>query len=196
MPKHTRTQNEKWLPVVGHEGVYEISDAGRVKSLARVDARGRNRLKERFLSPSEGVGGYLRVNLRKGGRQTKKLVHRLVLEAFVGPCPPGKECRHMDGNPKNSRVENLKWGTKSENALDRTIHGTDPQARRTHCPRGHALVSPNLVAWAAKNGRRTCLACDRARSRVQKNPHLKPEFQQVSDKYLEQILKRQMELFG
>jgi hypothetical protein len=46
----------------------------------------------------------------------------MVLEAFVGPCPPGMECRHLNGVPFDNRVENLTWGTASENLADRKRH--------------------------------------------------------------------------
>jgi hypothetical protein len=51
-------------------------------------------------------------------------LHRLILLAFVGPCPPGKECCHYDGDPANNRLENLRWDTRKSNAADRTRHGT------------------------------------------------------------------------
>jgi len=56
----------------------------------------------------------------------KRWVHRIVLEAFCGECPSGMECRHLDGNPLNNQLKNLKWGTKKENTNDRRIHGTLP----------------------------------------------------------------------
>lgn len=54
-----------------------------------------------------------------------KILHRLVLNTFIGQCPPEKrECRHLDGNPKNNSVKNLKWGTAKENQRDRLRHNT------------------------------------------------------------------------
>lgn len=67
------------------------------------------------------------LHIREGGRCKgyPRLVHRLVLEAFVGPCPEGMECRHFpDRNPRNNRRENLRWGTPVENAHDQVVHGT------------------------------------------------------------------------
>ncbi len=66
------------------------------------------------------TGGYRRVSIR--GKSKK--VHTLVLEAFVGPRPPGMECRHLDGNPQNAARENLVWGTPKENTRDHFRHGT------------------------------------------------------------------------
>jgi len=51
-------------------------------------------------------------------------VHALVLTAFVGPCPPGKQCRHLDGNKANNKLDNLVWGTCVEQSEDRARHGT------------------------------------------------------------------------
>lgn len=72
--------------------------------------------------------GYVYVDLGKGN---KELVHRLVLEAFVGPCPAGMECRHLDGDKSNNRLDNLCWGTKSENYHDKVKHGTVNVAKGT-----------------------------------------------------------------
>jgi len=57
-------------------------------------------------------------------------VCRLVLLAFVGPCPEGMECRHLDGNPANNRIGNLVWGTKKENIADKKRHGTHVQGSK------------------------------------------------------------------
>jgi hypothetical protein len=112
-----------------------------------------------------------------------------VLEAFVGPRPPGLECRHLDGNPANSVLANLAWGTHSENMQDRVRHGTHNKTRRTHCPRGHPLRLPNLQPSEMRRGRRTCLACSRALSAhwyaAQRGRIL--DLQAVSDQYYKRI---------
>lgn len=60
-------------------------------------------------------------------------IHRLVLEAFVEPCPVGMECRHFpDRDPSNNSVANLSWGTKLENAADKECHGTTIRGEK-HC---------------------------------------------------------------
>lgn len=61
------------------------------------------------------------------GGITQRRVHRLVLEAFVGPCPPGMEACHNDGNPANNALTNLRWDTRQANAADRSLHGTAPK---------------------------------------------------------------------
>ena len=69
-------------------------------------------------------GGYSSVTLQKDGKEVCRLIHRLILETYVGPCPDGMECRHLDGNPANNTLSNLKWGTRSENQQDAVRHGT------------------------------------------------------------------------
>lgn len=108
------TTQERWLPVVGYEGLYEVSDAGRV----------RNSKTRNTLSLGRKRCGRLQVGLRSPGRQRRWfLVHRLVLLAFVGPQPAGMECCHWDGDQSNNRLENLRWDTAAANWADRRRHG-------------------------------------------------------------------------
>ncbi|MGH3845534.1 MAG: HNH endonuclease [Pseudonocardiaceae bacterium] len=98
----------------------------------------------------------------------RNLVHHLVLTAFVEPRPPGKEGRHLDRNPGNNHLSNLRWSTHSENQLDQIRHGTHYERNRTHCPLNHLLAPPNLVTSQAARGHRNCLACARARANAQR----------------------------
>jgi hypothetical protein len=108
-------EKERWLPVSGFPA-YEVSDLGRVRSVRA----------GRLLKPARiNSLGHLQVKLYRNGKQHGRLVHRLVLEAFVGPCPPGMEARHVATNDtSNNRLTNLAWGTYSENEADKKIHGT------------------------------------------------------------------------
>jgi hypothetical protein len=76
------------------------------------------------LKPINRGHGYLSVNLSKDGKKKARSIHRLVLEAFVGPCPPGMICCHGDGDPKNNRHENLRWDSPKSNSDDAFRHGT------------------------------------------------------------------------
>lgn len=79
-------------------------------------------------------------------RGKKCYVHRAVLEAFVGPCPAGQECRHLDGKSANNRLRNLAWGTRQQNADDKQRHGTQP--------RGESAVTAKLTEADVREIRR------------------------------------------
>lgn len=162
--KEPRGIEEQWKPVVGYEGVYEVSDQGRVRSLDRQIASGR-RLRGKVLAPRADSGGHLKVQLCVNGTSREKKVHRLVLEAFVGPCPPGMECCHGNDVPTDNRLANLRWASTSANAGDRVANGNDKNARKTHCPNGHPYMGHNL--YIDKRGWRQCRACVRSRKAVQ-----------------------------
>ena len=71
--------------------------------------------------------GYYRVNIRDNSHPQKKYrmnVHTLILNTFVGERPKGMLCRHLNGNPLDNRLCNLKWGTPQENVQDSIRHGT------------------------------------------------------------------------
>lgn len=120
---------EEWRPAPGWEGLYEVSDLGRVRSLPRVITVRRKDgdrpkpisgriMKQRLHS------GYPVVKLRDAPRAEKVLIHRLVCEAWHGPCPEGLECAHNDGDRTNNRPENLRWTTHLNNMRDKFKHGT------------------------------------------------------------------------
>lgn len=117
---------EVWKDVIGFEGIYKVSDLGRVKSLKRKRrVRALITVPQRILKSWASKSGHLNVRLYRNGKSTTSDfgVHVLVLTNFVGPCPEGMQCRHLDGNPKNNKVGNLKWGTPQENMDDREKHG-------------------------------------------------------------------------
>lgn len=103
---------EKWLPVVGFEGRYEVSDHGRVRSLpryAKVRGDGMRLIRPRILAPMQsGRQRRMRVTLSMGtkGAQVHPLVHRIVAEAFLG-VPEAVPVRHRDGDEANNKLENL-----------------------------------------------------------------------------------------
>lgn len=140
------TGGERWLPVVGYEGFYEISDFGRLRSVdrkARVCGGDMRPVSGALMTPQPS-NGYLRVMLSNGKGKASVAIHRLVLEAFVGPCPPGMQCRHFpDRTRTNNRLENLSWGTRIENAADMTVHGTRFIARGELC--GKAKLTAKQV---------------------------------------------------
>lgn len=68
--------------------------------------------------------GYKRIKLSIRNKQIDGYVHRLVCEAYHGPCPDGRQCRHLDGVRDNNKPGNLQWATKAENEADKVTHGT------------------------------------------------------------------------
>ena len=144
--------SENWRPVVGWEGIYEVSDLGRVRRAGRGVLTG-------------GIDryGYRFVDLNDHGRRQSARVHRLVGDAYLGPLPDGLETRHLNGDRTDNRLANLAYGTHSQNTLDMVAHGRHKSAAATHCPRGHAYADDNLVIDA--RGARNCRLCVNARSR-------------------------------
>jgi hypothetical protein len=138
---------ERWLPVVGWAGTYEVSDHGRVRSLPRIVVKQYaggpriNHMKGQMLTllPRDNGSGQVYTCVRVNGTS---YVHRLVLEAFVGPCPDGMETRHLDGNPSNNCLSNLQWGTVGENTEDRGDHGNFTHGERN----GQAVLTEADVA--------------------------------------------------
>jgi hypothetical protein len=119
---------EIWKSVPGYEGQYEVSNQGRVRSLDReieqLSRQGnpyKKKLLGTMLRPGRMPAGHLSVSL---GRFNSQCVHKLVLLAFVGPAPEGCECLHDNGVPADNRLENLRWGTRSDNIRDANRHGT------------------------------------------------------------------------
>lgn len=111
--------NEKWRDVVDYEGIYEISNKGRVRThkhkTTYTKKHGVRHWKQRYLKDKTPNGRDVRVTLWKDGKSKDFLVHRLVALAFI-PKIEGKNCiNHIDGNPKNNNVENLEWCTHLEN---------------------------------------------------------------------------------
>jgi len=184
------TYDELWLPIPGFEGFYEVSNQGRVRSLGRrvVYADGSVHTHPgKLLRQSICKMGRHRVDLRANGKRSNRLVHRLVLEAFVGPCPPGMECCHFDDNPSNNCLDNLRWGTRMENFDDRARNGIGYQANQTTCKFGHPLEGANLMPSALRKGKRACYACNRAHGYIRYRKELKPKFQEIADGYYQML---------
>ena len=114
---------EIWKDIPGYEGRYQVSDEGRVRSvdreipvLSRSGALMHRKYRSKILSPGRIPSGHLTVALGHGANGTT--VHSLVMLAFVGPCPPGMEVCHIDLNPTNNALTNLRYDTRSANLID------------------------------------------------------------------------------
>ena len=117
--------SELWLPVIGWEGLYEVSDLGRVRSLP--GGRRKAGLLKTF-----NDGRYLTVNLHRDGKRSKRQVHTLVAAAFLGPRPEGQVIRHGPNGALDNRASELSYGTQKENCADRKRDGTHPAGDTAH----------------------------------------------------------------
>ncbi len=119
------TTSVEFRQIDGFPG-YHVGTDGRIKSYI---IHGNPKIRGigttfRFLNPYLDGYGYPSVTLVKDRRRFYHKVHRLVLTTFVGPCPPGMECCHNDGNRGNPRLENLRWDTRKNNVKDALNQGT------------------------------------------------------------------------
>lgn len=142
---------ELWHPVVGYEGLYEVSSLGRVRSLDRVtrqrsrsgrfvDARYRGKMLKLVVDKK----GYKFVCLAKEGINKNFMVHTLVLEAFVGPRKAGMVCRHGAAGNGCNEVSNLSYGTYKDNIHDKYRDGTMGFGTKN----GRAVLTEDMVLWA------------------------------------------------
>ena len=116
---------EAWRDIPGYGDYYQASNLGKIKSLDRVVMQKsrwgtvtRTLRKGRFLKFVVTNGGYLRVNLSVGEKRKILRIHTLVMLAFVGSRPENELVRHLDGNPKNNRLDNLMYGGSRANVID------------------------------------------------------------------------------
>lgn len=117
-------ENERWRPIIGFEGAYEVSNQGRVRSVARwVVCRNGKRLCDGALVRLRQYRSnkYWTAQLSKGGVSKDFFVHRLVATAFIPKT--GEIVRHLDGNGLNNVEENLAWGSYKDNEADKLRHG-------------------------------------------------------------------------
>lgn len=171
---------EIWRPVYGHEGSYEVSDQGRVRSLDRrvwrrpSDLRSGHWMIQRGrllrIKPGNHQWKYQTARICVAGEMETRPVHHLVLEAFVGPRPEGMIGRHLDDDKHNNHPSNLAWGTDTENKADAARNGIPIgwgafHLAKTHCAHGHPYAGENLRV-DPRTGWRICRACERSRKKL------------------------------
>lgn len=138
---------ENWKPVVGYEGLYEVSDTGKVRSL---NWRKRGITKELFLKPHNR--GYLMVELANHGKKKAFTVHRLVANAFIENPNGYATINHKDENKKNNNVDNLEWCSLEqnikmylENHPDRKKGSGGRRKRKRCCPIVQKTLDGDIV---------------------------------------------------
>lgn len=140
----------EWKNIPDYEELYQISDTCVVKRLV-----GWQCTKERIIKPYKRRK-YLCVGLHKNGHKKSHMIHRLMLETFIGPCPKGKEGCHNDGNPENNLIENLRWDTRSANVKDSIKHNTRFQADNTGSKNHFAKLNEKqvrIIRWLLKENK-------------------------------------------
>ncbi|ADH03403.1 HNH endonuclease [Bacillus phage W.Ph.] len=109
---------EEWKPVVGYEGLYEVSNQGNVRSLPRIVEKSngvKTTVKGKVMTKRLNDRGYHEIKLSVGGKGAYKKLHRIVAMAFI-PNPENKEeVNHKDTDKLNNTVDNLEWNTHEEN---------------------------------------------------------------------------------
>lgn len=141
---------EIWRPVVSatYGNDYEVSSLGRVRRTT--DGPGKARAGN-ILTPRQNKSGHRRVALCAPYKNF--MVHRLVLEAFVGPQPEGLECCHNDSDPGNNRLENLRWDTRSANQFDRPNRGVKIRGAGN----GRAKITAEIARRIRDDGRKSII---------------------------------------
>lgn len=164
---------EEWRPVVGWEGLYEVSDMGRVRSVDRVITRTYAnglvvpvRLRGHLMKASNNVQTqYPILTLWRNNTQATRTVHSLVAEAFIGPRPAGHEVRHANDVRTDARAVNLSYGTSSDNHMDMVAAGRHWNGKKKVCKWGHKFtpettrVYPTILKDGTPSTGRQCLTC-------------------------------------
>lgn len=149
-----QTKIEQWRPIPGYDGIYEVSDLGRVRKLI-----------DRHAHPAGMQGltrrsnGYLYIRLFDGVKTKGWLVHRLVLTAFVGPMPPEIHGAHINAVRDDNRLVNLHWCTPKQNEADKFPLGLAPIGEKN----AMAKLTPRVVReirrdYLPRSRHRNCFA--------------------------------------
>lgn len=160
---------ERWVDVIGYEGLYSISTLGRVRSEPRRVPRGAGLLSvpSKILSAAPRSHGYRQVDLYRGNQREGRTIHSLLGQHFLEGWDRNSVVRHLNDNKLDLRLKNLAIGTHAENAADKVRNGNHHYAKRTHCKNNHELNEGNTRERTDGTGRR-CITCANERSKESK----------------------------
>lgn len=157
---------EQWRGIAGFDG-YEVSSFGNLRAMFSHNKRPF----PRTLNSRTSGRGYHAIHLWRNGKRSKKMVHRLVVEAFIGHIPDDMVVNHIDGVKVNNRVDNLEIVTQFENMRHAARMKLLPNSKKTHCKHGHQFNKENT--YIDREGFRMCRACwkiSKLRSHLRKHP--------------------------
>lgn len=146
---------EIWKDIIGYEGLYKVSNLGRIKSLYRVvphKSKGSKTIPESIKKLNVGTNNYYIVMLNKNGEKITKTVHRLVAIAFLSNPENKKEVNHKDGNKLNNNIYNLEWNTVSENRFHAFRTGLQHASMRLLGMKGKLCMNSKPVIQILGNG--------------------------------------------
>lgn len=182
---------EEWRPIKDYEGLYSVSNLGRVRSEARL-VKGKGDkfrpIKEKFLSPNLDWHGYFRVLLYREGKRKVGKVHRLVAIAFIDNPEKHVLVLHGANGQTDNSVSNLYWGNQKQNIADRQRDGTCHETNKTHCPQGHEYSEKNTYI-NPNDQHRKCRSCTSARHYLRSRPDSTETLQEISDRFYIQKYK-------
>lgn len=116
---------EIWKDIEGYEGLYQVSNIGRIKSFPRTGTQTKEERIKKFV---KSFNGYYRVSLWKNGKSQVSLVHRIVAKAFFDNISDDLQVNHIDGNKENNSLDNLELVTPKQNVK----HAIDNKLRKVH----------------------------------------------------------------
>ena len=154
--KGIELMEEVWQPVVGYEGLYEVSDLGRIRSLERWGPSRHGEATRLYsgkvLQQSLNGRGYLHVSLCRGGARSNGTIHRLVTRAFLGPVPEGMIVLHGPGGKTDNRLVNLSYGTSLQNLRDDKIRDGTMQRGERHGRSKLTTEAVRMIRSSCKSG--------------------------------------------
>ena len=161
---------EIWRDIEGYEGLYQVSNLGRVKSLTRIIHHKNNTLQPRYekiMNAKNNQRGYLKIRLSKNSKRSSYYVHRLVALTFI-PNDNNKRCvNHKDCNKLNNILDNLEWATDSENIIHAYNNNLFKTQKRVICIETNEIFN-NLIDAYLKTGTNKSKICGCCNKKIEK----------------------------